>query len=341
MESTRKAFDSTVCFTFFGSWVEAIEEVNNYMGEPAAFCLYSAIADYSMYGIEPDFSQYPFLKAVWRTVEREIDLSLDNRKRGFAKDTSNEKYQAIIDAVIENPGASLRAIGEMTGTNKNMVDLVKRKFRAEIEAAIAAKYGASVDAVDSIKDSVSVPVSDDNTVNDCVNDNDSVIDNVNDNDSKGQDKTGQTGQTQDRDLSVLDNIIVDNNSSDAMRVRGKWNNLYTAWRQSIETEDVQAILDRYLSEHEESPALKKMGDKYGRIIDGWNEEQAAPNIVYSHTYFPDRVKHNLTGIPVNYYRTENEELSIEEERQALRDYYAENGVDMSAYEVDEDGEMPF
>lgn len=255
MERTKIAFDSTVCFTFFGSWVETIEEVKKYLGESAAFCLYSAIADYSMYGVEPDFSQYPFLNAVWRTVEREIDLSLDNRKRGFAKDTSNEKYQAIIDAVIENPGASLRAIGEMTGTNKNMVDLVKRKFRTEIEAAIAAKCGASVDAVDSNKDSVSVPVSDDNTVSDCVNDTDSVIDN----DSTGQDKTGQTGQTQDRDLSVLDNIIVDNNSSDAMRIRGKWNNFYTTWRQSIMTEDVQAILDRYLSEHEESPALKKMG----------------------------------------------------------------------------------
>lgn len=106
------------------------------------------------------------------------------------------------------------------------------------------------------------------------------------------------------------------------------------------TEDVQAILDRYLSEHEESPALKKMGDKYGRIIDGWNEEQAAPNIVYSHTYFPDRVKHNLIGIPVNYYRTESEELSIEEERQALMEYYEENGIDMNACEVDEDV-LPF
>ena len=209
MESTRKAFDSTVCFTFFGSWVEAIKEVNNYMGESAAFCLYSAIADYSMYGVEPDFSLYPVLKAVWRTVEREIDLSLDNRKRGFAKDTSNEKYQAIINAVIENPGASLRTIGEMTGTSKSMVDLVKRKFRAEIEAAIAVRYGASIDAVDSNNDSVSVPVSD--CANDCVNDTDSVIDN--DNDSMGQDRTGQTGQTQDKDLFSLDNIKVDNNFS--------------------------------------------------------------------------------------------------------------------------------
>lgn len=339
MESTRKAFDSTVCFTFFGSWVEAIDEVKNYMGESAAFCLYSAIADYSMYGVEPGFSQYPFLKAVWRTVEREIDLSLDNRKRGFAKDTSNEKYQAIIDAVIENPGASLRAIGEMTGTSKNMVDLVKRKFRAEIEAAIAAKHGASVDAVDSIKDSGSVPVSDDNTVSDCVNDTDSVIDNVNDNDSMGQDKTGQTGQ--ENEPTVLDSMIIDNTSSDAIRVRNKWNNLYSAWRQSVATEDVRAILDRYLSETRESPYLKMLGDKYGRIISGWDEEQEEPIIVYSRTYFPDWTRHNLTGIPVDYYRSESTELSIEEERQALRDYYAENGIDMSAYEVDEDGEMPF
>ena len=328
MESIKKVFDSTVCFTFFGSWVETIEEVNNCLGESAAFFLYSAIANYSMYGVDPDFSQYPLLRAVWRVVEREIDLSLNSRKRGFAKDTSNEKYQTIIEAIIANPSASLRAIGEMTGTSKDMVNLVKKKFRAEIEAAIAAKDGTAVNVVDSVNDSVIDTVSED--VND--SDNDTV------NDITRHDKDRQSRQAKEREIAILD--IVDNTSHDAICVRNKWNNLYSRWKQSIISEDVQAILDRYLSEHEEPPALKKMGDKFGRIINGWDEEQAVPIIVYSHTYFPDWMKHNLTGIPVDYYRSESAELSIEEEREALRDYYEENGMDINAYEVDEDA-LPF
>ena len=60
-----------------------------------------------------------------------------------------------------------------------------------------------------------------------------------------------------------------------------------------ETKDVRVILDMYLLEHEESPYLQKIGDKYGRIIDGWNAEAEAPNIVYSFTGFPRWRKHNL------------------------------------------------
>ena len=365
MEITRKAFDPTVKFSFFGSWVTSIESLER-ADIQTAYRFFKAIAHYAMYEEEPDFSDDPILYAVWATVEREIDLSVNRQKVWFAKDGLKDNYKAIKAAIISNPGASLRAIADMTGTDKNMVSRVKKKYEAELAAAISDKDLDS--GMETVKDSVSVPVSNNNTDSDCVND----IDNVNDNDSTGRDRTGQTGQMSSAEIDPLtcslsdwmrlpdeikkeftlfdrmrvrflnmDSIIIDNTSPDAIQARDKWGNLYDAWRQSIVTEDVQAILDRYLSEHEESPALKKMGDKYGRIIDGWNEEQAAPNIVYSHTYFPDRVKHNLTGIPVNYYRTENEELSIEEERQARRDYYAETGIDTSAYEVDNDGEMPF
>ena len=351
MENSKKAFDSTVCFTFFRTWVESIQDVKDYMGETAAFCLYSAIADYSMYDIEPDFSEYPFLRAVWRTIEREIDSSIDNRKRGFAKDASNEKYQAIIDAIVENPDLSLRKIGELTGTSKNMVDLVRKKYRSEIEAAIADKYVSPVSAggVSPVNASViaaggaGVNVGGNSGVN--VGVNDIVSAGVNDivNDSTGRDTTGQAGQTQNDNVSVLDKIIIDidNTSPDAVRVRSKWNNLYYKWRKSIETKDVRVILDMYLLEHEESPYLQKIGDKYGRIIDGWNAEAEAPNIVYSFTGFPRWRKHNLSGIPVEYYRLEDEELYIEEEREAMCKYYEGIGVDMSSYEEDEDGEMPF
>ena len=87
-----------------------------------------------MYDEEPDFSDNPILYAVWATVEREIDLSVKNRKRFFATDQENEKYQAIIQAVAMNPEASLRKIAKMTSTDKNMVARVKRKYQKEIDA---------------------------------------------------------------------------------------------------------------------------------------------------------------------------------------------------------------
>lgn len=142
----KKAFDPTVSFMFFGSWVKTIEAVRKSLGESAAFYLYSAIANYSMYDIEPVFSDFPILEAVWITVEREIDISINNRKRGFVQDGLNEKYQKIIFAIVNNPSASLREIGEMTGTDKNMVDRVKKKYSVDIDNAIAAKHNAAANA---------------------------------------------------------------------------------------------------------------------------------------------------------------------------------------------------
>lgn len=375
MESAKKEFDPLVSFMFFGTWLDAIEAIER-ADTLTAYKFFKAIANYSMYGEEPDFSDNPLVNATWLTVEREIDLSVRNRKRGFAKDTFNEKYQTIKDTLISNPSASIREIADMTGTDKNMVHRVKKKFGAEIEATIAAMNRNPNNSVskDSIGDRVKDIAcnldydSDNNAVSVVDTDSVNVIDSVND--STGRDKAGQVGQAQECEIdpltccfsdwtnlpedikkrfTVFDRmrarfsncIEIDNNSEDAVRVRNKWNNLYSKWLQSITTEDVRAILKRYLSEHEESPLLKKIGDKYGRIIDGWNAEAEAPNIVYSHTYFTKWRKHNLAGIPVEYYRSEVEELSIEEEREALREYYAEIGVDMSAYEEDADGEMPF
>ena len=132
MSTERKAFDSSVSFMFFGTWVKSIERLEPF-GVDKAYRFFKAIADYSMYEEEPGFSDDALLWAMWPTVEREIDLSVDRRKRGFAKDEMNENYQAIIHAAALYPKASLRQLAEITGTNKNMVDRVKRKYKVEIE----------------------------------------------------------------------------------------------------------------------------------------------------------------------------------------------------------------
>lgn len=133
----KKAFDPTVCFMFFGSWLKTIEKLETEQDKKSiAYSLFKAIAEYSMYEIDPDFSDHPTLNAFWEMFEKEIDLSVANRQRGFAKDEMNEKYKTIIQAVVDNPDMSLRDIGALTGTDKEMVRRVKKKYAKEIQERI-------------------------------------------------------------------------------------------------------------------------------------------------------------------------------------------------------------
>lgn len=167
----KKAFDPTVCFMFFGSWLKVIEELETEQDRNSnAYSLFKAIAEYSMYDIEPDFSEHSTLKAFWGIFEKEIDISITRRKRGFAQDEMNEKYQAIITAIANNPNASLRAIADQTNTSKDMVSRVKRKHRKEIEETIDSVVCVS----DNIGDSPDT-VTDDNAIYfDIDTDNDSI-----------------------------------------------------------------------------------------------------------------------------------------------------------------------
>ena len=150
MNETKKAFDPTVCFMFFGSWLKVIEELETEQDRNSiAYSLFKAIAEYSMYDMEPNFSEHPTLKAFWGMFEKEIDLSVTRRKSGFAQDEMNEKYQTIITAIVNNPNASLRAIADLTNTNKDMVSRVKRKHQKEIEEAIESVSRVSDDVGDS------------------------------------------------------------------------------------------------------------------------------------------------------------------------------------------------
>ena len=355
MSTDKKAFDPTVSFMFFGTWVKSIEGLEK-VGVETAYRFFKAIAYYSMYEEEPDFSDNPILYAVWATVEREIDLSIGRRKRNFADDAANEKYQSIIQAVAMNPGLSLRQIAELTGTDKNMVDRVKRKYKVEIET-LASDLGYCF-----APDSVSVS----GNVNAFDSDSDSYTgsDYDYDSDTMGQD----SGTVQNlnpltcslslwtelpeyikRQFTLYDRmrarmermicINIDNTSEDAIKARNRWENLYRVWRESITNEDAESIIEKYLSTHEERPALKCLGDKYGRFVDGWNAESQEPVIVYPLTGpFPKSMRHNLDGIPVDYYRTEEREIIEKEERQAMREWIEEQRQYCGGYD---DEELPF
>ena len=197
MGENKKAFNPTICFTFFGNWVEAIERCEK-VSEHAAYRLFKAIAYYSMYDEVPNFEDDPLLSVSWAILEREIDISLSRRIRNFADDEANEKYQAIVKAKIANPSAHVREIAAISGTDKSMVSRVLRKYDKEINEAIRDN------AVDDSADSAD---SDTYTVGDTVNVSGSAIVNIDDSDTMRQDSetedinTVQNGNFTDEDMS--------------------------------------------------------------------------------------------------------------------------------------------
>lgn len=141
----KKAFDSTVCFSFFGTWLEAIEEFETETDAASdAYMLFKAIAHYSMYGNEPEFKNKG-LNAIWRVISLEIDNSIDRRKRNFDKEEVTEREQTVLDAVAKSPTASMRDIAAATGIHRSSVERIQRKYCRQLEelrhAASAADNG--------------------------------------------------------------------------------------------------------------------------------------------------------------------------------------------------------
>lgn len=105
---TQAAFDPTICFTVYGSWIEAIEEVETASDRDSlAYQMFKAIANYSMYGEEPNFDNAP-LRAWWRVTARGIDSSMGRRRKKFAPEEVTERERIVIDALIRHPDASIR-----------------------------------------------------------------------------------------------------------------------------------------------------------------------------------------------------------------------------------------
>lgn len=307
MNVNKKNFDPTTCFTFFGSWLKSIEKLNN---EHDEYLLFKAIAYYSMYDEEPEFEDSSILSALWALIEREIDISINRRKANFDNDELNEKRQKIIEALIQHPELSYREIGVLTGTNKDMVSRVKRANQLEIEKRIADIARSSSDVV--------------------VNGNDG--DGVNDSDTMRRDTRQTMLQMTDEDmkqvtlldriqerLSCEDCIQIEINEKKRYSTRGKWIHAYNMWLKKIEGEYVKAILETYLSSHAETRSQKNMGNRYGRIIKGWNNRTQEPIVVYPCGYLPNNIQHNISEIPIDYYLSEDEYLDIEEERKLLEE----------------------
>ena len=124
----RKRFDPTVCFTFYGTWVESLRTIEELQGADEAFYVFKAIANKAMYDEEPAFNELPEMRMLWPNIRRDIENSVNRRKSQFAADELNENHQKIRKMLTENPRRSHRQIAAELPVSPSTVDRVYRKY---------------------------------------------------------------------------------------------------------------------------------------------------------------------------------------------------------------------
>lgn len=109
----REPFDPSVAFMCFGDYVEALRGIAAQYGVERAFSAFLVLADYCLYGKEPDPENNPWGWA-WAMVERKARNSINNRRRGFgAKD--EDRAELIKSYAAAHPEDSKRAIARAVG----------------------------------------------------------------------------------------------------------------------------------------------------------------------------------------------------------------------------------
>lgn len=109
----REPFDPSVAFMCFGDYVEALRGIAAQYGVERAFSAFLVLADYCLYGKEPDPENNPWGWA-WAMVERKARNSINNRRRGFgAKDA--DKTELIKSYAAAHPEETKRGIARAVG----------------------------------------------------------------------------------------------------------------------------------------------------------------------------------------------------------------------------------
>lgn len=140
-QNEKKEFDPTMSFSFFGSWFETVERLRGLQGIEAAYNLFTAIANYSMYYDIPNFENGSVVSIFWPMIQREIDLSLKRRGANFFSEEAEERRQQVIAAYTENPSLTVRDIAKMTGLSKSAVGRILQKLKDDVTEVGAEKEG--------------------------------------------------------------------------------------------------------------------------------------------------------------------------------------------------------
>lgn len=284
-EKQKKTFDVAECFTFYGNWVEAIETLETDADRNStAYMLFKAIAEYSMYGAEPDFEKdkasRPF-RAFWPMLSDDINRSVKRRQRGFrVSDAPDEIEQRIIKGFKDNPNIGQRELARMLGVDKSKVNRTYRKY-------VLSDTDIAID-----------------------NDTDS------DNDSMRHETVETVRHFPERvDIHSLDDETEATLLVGGSLIREKDNYTSYAWKKArfdrleraslspnTDAGKIARTLARYLSTHEETPLQRKYGDRYGRFILGWDAEWGEPIIGYSVGFAPHETQaNNIAVVPETYY----------------------------------------
>lgn len=135
----KEPFDRSKKFTVFGSWMENFIRLEKY-GVEVPYALFKGIAEYAMYGNNPDFSSFEskhgydsemlreMLEQIYIGIKPNIDTSVKASKAHFADEERNERELMIVNLKHDNPSLSLRDIELATGTSKSTVQRILEKY---------------------------------------------------------------------------------------------------------------------------------------------------------------------------------------------------------------------
>ena len=124
--SSKEQFDRSRCFTFFETYYETGQMIEEIKGKDVAYKYYKAIIEYALYE-KPIEDKEILLYAGGATTLKVIDSSQERRSRGFGENT--ERTKAIIELVRDNPGISQSKIASAVHCSKSTVSTALKNFR--------------------------------------------------------------------------------------------------------------------------------------------------------------------------------------------------------------------
>ena len=124
-------FDRSICFTCFSPWVEGIRQQRQTDPQKAVDA-FLVLADYCLYGMEPDPECNPWGMA-WAAISAEARRSINNRRRGFGAEDVVQT-EAIRRYYMEHPGITQKATAEALHCSVGKVNKVVRSLRDSANA---------------------------------------------------------------------------------------------------------------------------------------------------------------------------------------------------------------
>lgn len=125
---SRKEFDRSVCFTFFESYLEQGELINQNLGAEMCSNYFIALCKYALYQEEPDDMM---IKILITGLKNTIDAGQNKRAKSF-KGEDIDMTNKILEYKTNNPEASYRQIANALGCSKSKVGKVLSNSNSNI-----------------------------------------------------------------------------------------------------------------------------------------------------------------------------------------------------------------